>query len=105
MYTFTATRTEGIEYSPMPFAQDRGHGRWASGPVVMVLRTGSGWVRDEEGTIVRVSAPSVTSWGPGDWVEYGSDASVTFKADLYWAVPPSARQPADAMAEVLSIDG
>ena len=88
MYTFTATRTEGIEYSPMPYAQDHGHGLRTSGPVVMVLHAGSGWVKDEDGSIERVTAPSVTAWGPGDWVEYGSDGLGEFKADLYWAVPP-----------------
>lgn len=105
MHTFRATKTERIDYSPMPSAQACGHGLRASGPVVMVLGAGSGWVKDAEGTVARVTAPCVTSWEEGDWVEYGSDGSGTFTADLYWAVPPPARQDADVIADALGIPG
>lgn len=105
MHTFTATKTEGIEYSPMPYAQANGHGLRAPGPVVMVLHTGSGWVKDGEGMLERVTAPSVTAWDEGDWVEYGSDGSSIFTAALYWAVPPPARQSADVIADALGIPG
>ena len=103
MHTFAATKTEGIEYSPMPCAQPQGHGLRAPGPVVMVLHAGSGWVKDGEGTVEQVAAPCVTAWDEGDWVEYGSDGSSTFAAALYWAVPPPARQSTDLIADMLGI--
>jgi hypothetical protein len=51
----------------------------------MVLRDGSGWVKSQDGTIEMISARSVVTWDAGDWIEYGSDGSGEFEAELYWA--------------------
>jgi hypothetical protein len=39
----------------------------------------------------------VVAWGEGEWVEYGSDGSRSFSAELYW----EAGLPADQQAAVL----
>jgi hypothetical protein len=97
MDTFSATRCETVVYSPMPSGQVRGHGFAAPGRVVLVLREGAGWVRPRDGAAEPLAAPSVVAWEKGEWVEYGSDGSRSFRAELYW----EAGLPADQQAAVL----
>jgi hypothetical protein len=97
MNIFNATRCEAVVYSPMPAAQARGHGFAAPGRVVLVLREGAGWVRTRDGATEPLTAPSVAAWDGGEWVEYGSDGSRAFSAELYW----EAALPADQQAAVL----
>jgi hypothetical protein len=85
MHAFKATRYETVAYSSMPSGQGRGHRFQAPGRVVMVLHEGSGWVRGQGGTIEVIRAKSVVTWDEGEWIEYGSDGSCEFKAELYWS--------------------
>jgi hypothetical protein len=85
MDTFTVTRREAVTYPTLPFGQERGHGYPAPGPVIMILREGSGWIADRDGVTTAIAAPAVVAWHPGDWIEYGSDGSSEFSAELLWA--------------------
>lgn len=85
MDSFIVTRREEITYPPLPLTQERGHGYPAPGHVVMILREGSGWVVGEDGSPSVIAAPTVVTWHPGDWIEYGSDGSGEFKAEFFWA--------------------
>jgi len=65
----------------------------------MVLREGAGWVRTQDGAAETLAAPSVVAWEKGDRVEYGSDGSGSFRAELYWAAGLPAEQRAAALEE------
>ncbi len=85
MDTFIVTRREEVTYAPLPASQRRGQGCPAPGHVVMVLREGSGWVAGKDGVTRAIAAPAVVAWHPGDWIEYGSDGSSEFNAEILWA--------------------
>ncbi len=85
MDTFTVTRREEVTYPSLPFSQERGHGYPAPGHVIMILREGSGWITGEAGGTTAIAAPAVVAWHPGDWIEYGSDGSSEFNAEILWA--------------------
>jgi hypothetical protein len=85
MDTFTVARREEVTYPSLPFHQERGHGYPAPGRVIMILREGSGWIADKDGVTTAIGAPAVVAWHPGDWIEYGSDGSRDFNAEILWA--------------------
>jgi hypothetical protein len=85
METFTITRHEEVTYRSLPFSQRRGHGYLAPGPVTMILREGSGWIAGEDGGTTLIAAPAVVAWQPGDWIEYGTDGTSEFSAEILWA--------------------
>jgi len=47
-----------------------------------------------------LTAQSVVIWEPGDWVEYGFDASAGFRAESYWQDDLSGEEWRAVFAEV-----
>jgi AraC-like ligand binding domain len=84
MQTFKAKRVDEVGEPPGPWRERRAHGLRAPGPIVMVVREGTCWVRRDDGSRVDLDAQSVVVWEPGEWVEYGSDGG-GFEVERYWA--------------------
>jgi hypothetical protein len=85
MQTFIAKRWDEVEYPANSWGGTRAHGIRAPGRIVMVVREGSGWVLLQDGTRENLTATSVVTWEPGEWVEYGADAGEGWKTESYWA--------------------
>jgi hypothetical protein len=100
MDTFTVTRREAVTYPVLPFGQKRGHGCRAPGHVTMILREGSGWIAGKDGATTAIAAPAVVAWHAGDWIEYGSDGSREFSAELFWATDLTEQEREAALADI-----
>jgi hypothetical protein len=100
MDTFTVTRHEAVTYPTLPFSQERGHGYLAPGHVTMILREGSGWIADKDGVTTAIVAPAVVVWHPGDRIEYGSDGSSEFSAEILWATDLTDQERDAALADI-----
>jgi hypothetical protein len=85
MQTFKVKRVDGEDASPGPWRDGGADGLRAPGPIVMVVREGSCWVRREDGSREDLDAQSVVIWQPGEWVEYGGDGGTGYKVERYWA--------------------
>lgn len=86
MQTFKATRVERENAPPTPHqGQWRIQGRRTPGRVVMVIQEGACWVLREDGTRENLTAQSVVTWEPGEWVEFGGEGGQGYKIESYWA--------------------
>jgi len=104
MQTFDAKRVDGVDYPPNPSGGSQVHGVRAPGRIVMVVREGSAWVLLEDGSRKNLIAPSVVTWEPGEWVEYGSNTGEGCKTESYGAEDFSEEQWKAIFAEVFGSD-
>lgn len=101
MQTFKVKRIDGEDAPPGPWRDcGDGDGLRAPGPIVMVVREGSCWVRREDGSREDLDAQSVVVWQPGEWVEYGGDGGTGYKIERYWAEDLSEEEWKAIFAEV-----
>lgn len=114
MQTFHAQRTESVEgmstfkahlaKSPDHPSGPHTPAMRAPGRIVMVIREGSIWVRREDGSQETIPAPSVVTWEPGDWVEYGIWPDEEYKIDSWWSKSLSDHEWAARMTQAFGPD-
>jgi hypothetical protein len=104
MQTFTAQRIDEVNFPPNRSGESGVHGLRAPGRIVMIVREGSGWVLLQDGARENLTATSVVTREPGEWVEYGANTGEGWKSESYWARDLSEEEWKAVFAEVFGPD-